>query len=160
MHTRRTAKPSLDPLFGAIAQASTPDAFAPERAAALKQKLLARVAADADSRSVTTVRAQEGEWIAFAPGMDIKILYETPEAVSALVRMAPGAEHPWHSHGADEECLVLEGEIYFDEVRARPGDYHVARRGSEHAMRTESGVLMFVRTGASVLHPPAAPGAA
>jgi quercetin dioxygenase-like cupin family protein len=62
--------------------------------------------------------------------------------------MEPGAVLPPHEHPADEECLVLEGEIEFGEIVARAGDYHMAPEGVPHGhTRSPKGGLMFVRGG-------------
>lgn len=151
MNRPRPSKTSLALTFDAIARALRPVAWPAAREAALKERLLSRVAGDARRPPLSTLRAHEGAWQGFAPGIEVKVLHETADMVSALVRMAPGASTPAHEHAADEECLVLEGEIYFDDVRARAGDFHLAPKGSWHTMRTDTGVLMHVRTATALL---------
>lgn len=151
MNRPKTSKPSLESTFDALSRALRPLAWPVDRQAALKARILSRVAGDAQPAPLSTLRAHEGAWLRFAPGIEVKVLHQSGDMVSALVRMAPGASTPAHEHAADEECLVLEGEICFDDVRARAGDFHLAPKGSRHTMRTDGGVLMHVRTAASLL---------
>src|SRR5439155_26620611 len=43
--------------------------------------------------------------------------------VSMLVRLAPGARYPAHTHAGSEELHLLEGELWIDARRLVPGDY-------------------------------------
>jgi quercetin dioxygenase-like cupin family protein len=78
----------------------------------------------------------------------MKILYRDSTATSFLLRLSPGAKLPPHVHAADEECLVLEGELLLAEgVRLKAGDYHFAPRGLPHGTaHSPSGALLFRRS--------------
>lgn len=101
------------------------------------------------SDSFITVRDKEGPWIEIAPMIKKKVLYENPDTgiESYLLRAEAGASAPPHSHEFDEHCLVLEGDISFDQLCLKAGDYHFAPAGSEHGeARTDNGVLVFIQT--------------
>lgn len=95
-----------------------------------------------------TVPAEGGEWLSVDPKLDMKVLYKDAKATSFLLRLKPGARLPSHVHAADEECLVLEGELRLGEgVILKAGDYHFAPRGLPHgAAESPSGALLFLRS--------------
>jgi ChrR Cupin-like domain len=65
-----------------------------------------------------------GAWIAVDAKLEMKILYKDSRAASFLLRLKPGARLPSHVHAANEECLMLEGELrYAEGVTLRAGDY-------------------------------------
>ena len=72
------------------------------------------------------------QWEEVGPGISCKLLSEDTEhcRVSMLVRLAPGAEYPPHSHAGTEELHLLEGELWIDECHLNPGDYYRAEAGS------------------------------
>lgn len=113
----------------------------------IMQRIDDEVAEQADT--FVTIRADEGVWEEIAPKLYRKVLRFDPETgvESYLLRAEPGAEAPPHMHEHDELCLVLEGEVEFDNVHLKAGDYHFAARGSQHSMaRTQAGVLLFLQT--------------
>ena len=62
--------------------------------------------------------------------------------------MIPGAEPdaavPRHGHSHDEECLMLEGDLFLDDVLLRPLDYQLAPAGTAHGgVFTDTGVLLY-----------------
>jgi anti-sigma factor ChrR (cupin superfamily) len=95
-----------------------------------------------------TVRAGEGEWQTLAPGLERKMLWNSGDAQSCLMRLAPGATVCGHLHFADEECIVLEGSVRIGaDLVLRAGDFHGGRRGSEHAeTSSETGALIYLRS--------------
>lgn len=125
---------------------ATPDA---ERAARMRKRIqegaCIQLAAQADYH---TVPADGGAWIRIDPRLEMKILYKDARATSFLLRLQPGARLPSHVHTADEECLVLEGELRLGEgVTLKAGDYHFAPRGLPHgAAESASGALLFLRS--------------
>jgi anti-sigma factor ChrR (cupin superfamily) len=132
-----------DDLVEGMAEAVTPVAPSPERAEAIRAKLLDRVRANR-SRFVT-VRADEGRWIALAPGVEFKLLHDDGRMRSFLLRLAAGARLPAHGHSADESCVVLEGEAQLGEVVAHAGDFHLALEGSVHGeITSRTGALLFL----------------
>ena len=134
-------------LTGALAEAVKPVAPPAVRASELKARVMARIRGK-KSFDLMTVRAGEGEWITLLPGVEKKILSESPEGrvQSYLLRMAPGTTLPPHEHVADEECLMLEGEAMVGDIHLSAGDYHFARKGSKHGLvTTQTGALAFLR---------------
>lgn len=135
---------------GALATVLPVTAEASERAAALRERVLARVRRDVahSPREPATVHPGDGEWRELLPGLFEKVLYVDPltGTRSLLLRGAAGTRIPAHTHRGAEECLLLEGEVRIGEFDLRPGDYHVAPPGTEHGWLTsESGFLAFLR---------------
>lgn len=97
--------------------------------------------------AMRTIRADAG-WEPYSPGIAIKRLHVDADAGmrSFLLRLAPGAVADAHHHPADEECLVLEGELVIGDLTLRAGDYHLAPKGVPHpALEAPAGALLFVR---------------
>jgi hypothetical protein len=74
----------------------------------------------------------EPEWEQVAPGIECKLLATDPQRhrVSMLVRLAPGASYPAHTHAGVEELHLLDGELWIDERKLFPGDYNYAAPGT------------------------------
>src|SRR2546421_5833697 len=68
----------------------------------------------------------EPEWEQVAPGIECKLLATDTERhrVSMLVRLAPGASYPAHTHAGVEELHLLDGELWIEERKLVPGDYN------------------------------------
>ena len=111
-------------------------------------KIRRRVAEDRAEPPMRTIRADGGDWQPYAPGIVKKPLHVDMEAgtQSFLLRLDPGAVADAHDHPADEECLVLEGELVIGDLVLRAGDYHLAPKGVPHkALEAPTGALLFVR---------------
>jgi quercetin dioxygenase-like cupin family protein len=114
-----------------------------------------RAAEPSSPPGLVTIRGDAGEWHELAPGVHMKPLHHAGQARSFLVRLAAGATLPPHEHEADEECMVVEGEVFLGDVRVVAGDYHVAKGGSRHGIvRSPHGALLFIRSAAGVPHAP------
>src|SRR5207248_11576199 len=74
----------------------------------------------------------EPEWEQVAPGIECKLLATDTERhrVSMLVRLAPGASYPAHTHVGVEELHLLDGELWIDEKKLVPGDYNYGAPGA------------------------------
>lgn len=74
----------------------------------------------------------EPEWEQVAPGIECKLLATDTERhrVSMLVRLAPGAHYPPHTHAGVEELHLLDGELWIDERKLFPGDYNYGTPGA------------------------------
>jgi quercetin dioxygenase-like cupin family protein len=128
------------------------DGIAPiELTAAERDRMRMQILKRLDSTQpfgTSTVRAHEGVWQDFAPGIRIKVLHEDPatNTRSYFVRMAPGSRAPAHIHTQEEHCLVLEGEVTIGEHVMRSGDWHLARPESAHVeFWSKTGCLLFIR---------------
>lgn len=95
-----------------------------------------------------TVRADAGVWETIGPGLKRKLLWESGDALSCLMRLAPGAVVAGHSHLIDEECVVLEGTLRIGaDLLLHAGDFHVGVKGVAHAeASTETGVVVYLRS--------------
>ena len=118
---------------------------------AVKDKLMARIAAEAEYRPAVCIRAAQGDWVASeVPGVAIKPLYHDRDRglSTVLVRMDPGTNYPSHKHYDAEQCLVLEGDLRWEDLEYRAGDFVVARAGSIHPrLTTEHGTLLLIVAG-------------
>lgn len=115
------------------------------RAAGVLRKCILSRVRGARGSYPRTIFADQGEWRVLLPKVQIKILHRQGESPRNLVRMEPGTVVLPHEHPADEECLVLEGEIEFGDIVAHAGDYQIAPGGISHGhTRSPKGGLMFV----------------
>jgi hypothetical protein len=74
----------------------------------------------------------EPDWEPVAPGIDCKLLATDAERhrVSMLVRLAPDASYPAHTHAGVEELHLLAGELWIDARKLLPGDYNYGAPGA------------------------------
>jgi anti-sigma factor ChrR (cupin superfamily) len=83
-------------------------------------------------------------WRESSAGVDVLPLRGDSDVVSMLVRFAAGASVPDHAHALDEDCLVLQGEMFLGDILLRTGDYQLAPAGGSHFGETSDvGVLFF-----------------
>ncbi len=99
--------------------------------------------------TTTSVRfstlTDDSTWQDFCPGVRIKELWNGGERRSVMVRMRPGASVNSHSHGLEEECMMLAGEAFIGDTLLRGGEYQLAPQGSRHgAVQSDVGALFFV----------------
>lgn len=103
-------------------------------AASLQARLALRIAGEVGKEPVLPPAGQwrEPEWEQVAPGIECKLLATDPERrrVSMLVRLAPGANYPAHTHSGAEELHLLDGELWIDERQLFPGDYNYGAPGT------------------------------
>lgn len=96
---------------------------------------------------------EQGPWkpSKSAPGVFYKKLYHDKEAglVTTLVKMEPGARLAAHTHSKTEQCLILEGDLrYNDQKIYRAGDFTWALSGSvDPALYTVEGNLLLIISG-------------
>jgi anti-sigma factor ChrR (cupin superfamily) len=97
-------------------------------------RLARRIAAETATDAVMPVTSQwrDPEWEEPAPGIFCKLLATDPEQgrVSMLVRLAPGVAYPPHTHAGLEELHLLDGELWIEDRKLRPGDYNRAEAGT------------------------------
>ena len=100
----------------------------------LQARLALRIAEETGAPPVLPLARQwsEPEWEQVAPGIECKLLATDTERhrVSMLVRLAPGARYPAHTHAGVEELHLLEGELWIDERKLVAGDYNRAEPGA------------------------------
>jgi anti-sigma factor ChrR (cupin superfamily) len=102
--------------------------------ASLQQLLARRIAAETGGALIDPPARQwsEPEWDEVAPGIFCKLLATDNERhrVSMLVRLLPGVAYPPHVHAEFEELHLLDGELWIDDRKLRPGDYSRAQAPS------------------------------
>jgi hypothetical protein len=89
------------------------------------------------------------EWEDAAPGISYKLLTTDVERgrVSMLVRLAPYVDYPPHMHAEFEELHLLEGELWIDDRKLRPGDFNRAEPGTaDRRVWSETGCTCFLTT--------------
>lgn len=97
------------------------------------------------SRTVSAVH-QDG-WAEMAEGVARKELWSDGALSSRFCRLQPGARLPGHFHERDEECFMLQGELFLGDILLRAGDYQLAPAGSRHGeIYTDVGATLFVRS--------------
>jgi anti-sigma factor ChrR (cupin superfamily) len=101
--------------------------------ASLQARLAQRIARETGQRPVPPPpRWSEPAWEPVAPGIDCKLLATDTERhrISMLVRLAPGASYPAHTHAGVEELHLLDGELWIDGRKLVPGDYNYGAPGA------------------------------
>jgi quercetin dioxygenase-like cupin family protein len=100
----------------------------------LQARLALRIAEETGEQPVLPPPQQwsEPEWEQVAPGIECKLLATDTERhrVSMLVRLAPGARYPAHTHAGVEELHLLDGELWIDQRKLFPGDYNYGAPGA------------------------------
>lgn len=130
-----------------LAEALPPAPPAPS----LKNRLLARVAQFEQLKPLADVRRNEEHWVsAGMPGVDIKPLFEENGTGRStyMVRMQPGVRFPAHYHHDAEQCLVLKGDLCWDDLVYEEGDFIVMGKGTQHPeIHTVHGNLLLLVAG-------------
>jgi quercetin dioxygenase-like cupin family protein len=119
-------------------------AAAPLQAGPGGARLFVREAPARPGESMRLVRDGEAGWPAYGVGIRRRVLWADGDEAALLYQVDPGAFVPLHTHGHDEECLMLEGELFLDDVLMQAGDYQVAPMGTQHALtRAETAGVLF-----------------
>jgi quercetin dioxygenase-like cupin family protein len=106
----------------------------------LRESAQPRAAADA----AFTLRDANADWPAYAPGIRRRVLWQHDGQAALLYHADAGASVPLHTHGHDEECLMVRGELFLDDVLLQEGDYQLAPAGSRHRVtETDTGVVIY-----------------
>ena len=117
----------------------------------LQARLARRIAEETGKEPVLTPQPQwsEPEWEQVAPGIECKLLATDMERhrVSMLVRLAPGASYPAHTHAGVEELHLLDGELWIDQKKLVPGDYNYGAPGArDERVWSETGCTCILVT--------------
>ena len=139
---------SLRPVVDSFASWPT-DVLRP--AALLQARLALRIAEETGKQPVLPPASQwsEPEWEQVALGIECKLLASDTERhrVSMLVRLAPGASYPAHTHAGVEELHLLDGELWIDERKLFPGDYNYGAPGAgDERVWSETGCTCLLVT--------------
>jgi anti-sigma factor ChrR (cupin superfamily) len=119
--------------------------------ASLRTRLALRIGEETGNEPVLppAPRWSEPEWEQVAPGIECKLLATDAERhrVSMLVRLAPGACYPAHTHADAEELHLLDGELWIDGRKLLPGDYsHGAPGAADERIWSETGCTCLLVT--------------
>jgi quercetin dioxygenase-like cupin family protein len=102
--------------------------------ASLQTRLALHIAEETGEQPVmpSTPQWSEPEWEQVASGIECKLLATdtASDRVSMLVRLAPGASYPPHTHAGVEELHLLDGELWIDERKLFPGEYNYGAPGA------------------------------
>jgi anti-sigma factor ChrR (cupin superfamily) len=117
----------------------------------LQARLALRIAGETGKEPVLPPGRQwaEPEWEEVAPGIECKLLATDTQRhrVSMLVRLAPGASYPAHTHAGVEELHLLDGELWIDDRKLFPGDYNYGAPGaSDERVWSETGCTCVLVT--------------
>lgn len=138
---------TLRPIVGAFVAWPT-DVLRP--AEPLWDRLAGRIAVETGGPVMPAPsRPPEPEWEDVAPGISCKLLATDigKDRVSMLVRLAPGADYPPHTHAGVEEVYMLDGVLIVDDKRLHPGDYLRSEPAtSDQRVWTETGCTCVLLT--------------
>ena len=119
----------------------TPELHATESALVLLRE--SDPPAQAGGDAITVLDAQAG-WPDYAPGIQRRVLWQRDGQAAFLYYAQPGAQVPAHAHTHDEECLMLQGELFLDDLLLRQFDYQLAPAGTGHQVtETDTGGVLF-----------------
>jgi len=91
-----------------------------------------------------TARDRQLPWVALAPGVERRVVWQRGREAALLYRVERGLNVPHHGHGHDEECLMLEGEVFVDDILLRSGEYQLAPAGTHHeGVSSDTGGILF-----------------
>jgi ChrR Cupin-like domain len=98
----------------------------------------------AEHDAAFSVFDRDAGWPHFVPGIQRRVLWQRDGQAAMLYYAQPGAQVPLHTHGHDEECLMVQGELFLDDVLLKAGDYQLAPAGTHHSItETDTGVVIY-----------------
>jgi len=93
-----------------------------------------------------TSRERQAQWENFAPGIRRRLLWQAGNACAYLARAQLGAAVPAHGHRNDEECLMIEGELFTGDILVREGEFQLAPAGLNHGLvQAATPCLVYIR---------------
>ncbi len=116
----------------------------------LKARLMSRVAAHSTLRPLADVRTHDTPWEPMGRGVKARTLFHdtATDRTTMLIRMEPGSRLPSHTHGDDEQCLVIEGDIRWGSIAYNAGDFVAMAKNTTHPeVRSETGNLLLIIAG-------------
>jgi anti-sigma factor ChrR (cupin superfamily) len=120
-------------------------------ASSLQERLAVRISQDTGEPAVPPPAPQwsEPDWQQVAPGIECKLLATDTERqrVSMLVRLAPKASYPAHTHADVEELYLLDGELWINDRKLHAGDYSCRTPGTnDYRVWSEAGCSCLLVT--------------
>jgi mannose-6-phosphate isomerase-like protein (cupin superfamily) len=117
----------------------------PEIASAAGATLYLRDNGDEPSPAGTS-RQRQAQWENFAPGIRRRLLWQAGDVCSYIARAQVGAAVPAHGHHHDEECLMLDGDLFVGDILLRAGEFQLAPAGLAHGLvQAASDCLVYLR---------------
>jgi hypothetical protein len=93
-----------------------------------------------------TSRERQAQWENFAPGIRRRLLWQAGNACAYLARAQPGAAVPAHGHRNDEECLMVEGELFTGDILIREHEFQLAPAGLTHGLvQAATAAVVYLR---------------
>jgi hypothetical protein len=93
-----------------------------------------------------TSRERLAQWEPFAPGIRRRLLWQAGNASAYLARTQLGAAVPAHGHRNDEECFMIEGELFTGDILIREHEFQLAPAGLKHGLvQAATDCLVYVR---------------
>jgi hypothetical protein len=93
-----------------------------------------------------TSRERHAQWEPFAPGIRRRLLWQAGPACAFIARAQAGAAVPPHDHLHDEECLMLEGELFAGDILLREGELQIAPADLHHGLvQAATDCLVYIR---------------
>jgi hypothetical protein len=87
---------------------------------------------------------QTAQWELLSEGVAIKGLRCVGDVVSTLARVAPGGTVLDHGHRLDEDCMMLQGDLFLGDILLRENDYQLAPAGGTHQnSMSDTGALFY-----------------
>jgi len=141
---------SLKPTVEALVSWPT-DVLRPNRTL-LWERLADRIGVSVSSASPEPI---DSEWQEAGGGISYRVLARDVESqmVSMLVRLAPGAAYPPHTHAGLEQLYLLDGELFIDGRKLHPGDYNRAEigTGDQHVWSQTGCTCVLITSGKDIL---------
>jgi hypothetical protein len=92
----------------------------------------------------STEATRASGWEPLSEGVEIKGLRRVGDVMSTLARIAPGAAVVDHGHGLDEDCMMLQGDLFLGDILLRENDYQMAPAGGTHVnSMSDTGALFY-----------------
>jgi quercetin dioxygenase-like cupin family protein len=136
-------------VFESLGAALQPAALDAAVEARMRARILRSVQAPVPPPAGTATFSPAADgWTDPAPNVRMKWLRKDEAAGTqeVLIKLAPGAVVPEHSHTREEHMVILDGELHLGDHLLRQGDVHIAPPGSWHPpITTERGVLILLR---------------
>lgn len=86
-------------------------------------------------------------WEPMLEGVERLPLWRDARQEAYIIRARAGAWAPAHGHARDEECLMLDGELYFGDQLLRAGDFQLVPAGKHHEVITAATDALLYQRG-------------
>ena len=87
---------------------------------------------------------KDSRWRPVREGLELAPLKVKDGKGTFLLRFAPGARSPTHTHPGGEEIYVVSGKGRLDDLAFGPGDYIYTPPGEGHTLHAETEVVIHV----------------